>query len=381
MLINLPASKAARRVACPGSRALEQQYPDREDSPYSKEGKAAHWAANTILKVGIDNFKAKIAPNGESITNEMIEGAKLYYNSVKAHYDKALEQQYLLPTSSETFSKVSDIHIEEILHISSIHPRCFGTPDCWFIQNNTLFLFDYKFGHGQVEVYENWQLLEYAAGILQNNPVEHVIFFIVQPRSFHREGQVRQWAVSQQKLNYYFETLKIAENNAAQVLAPCFVSSECKRCTARHVCPTLQINALDSVDISLHNTPNDLDEGNLGKELAVLKHAAMILDARITGLEEQAKFMITKGKRVPGFKLDSVSNREVWTKSVDEIIVLGKLLGINLTKDPTIVTPAQARKLGVEDYILNGYISRQKGALKLIEEDITDASKIFGENK
>lgn len=361
----LPPSSAARRVACPGSRRLEERYPEKEPSVYSREGEAAHWLAGTVLCCGylpktVDAFKS---PSGELITEEMIDGANVYLASIES-----VTKQFGCP----------QLHIEQTIDISSIHEECWGTPDAWVIHNNELHLWDYKFGHSFIEVFENWQLIEYAAGILQIQEAKKVHFYIIQPRSFHKEGQVRKWSIDRERLQVYFERLKAHESLAIQDSVFCKPNPECNFCKARHVCETLQTASLMAVDIAKQNISNELDETQLGYELTTLKRHADLLEARITGLEEQAKYLIKRGKRVALFKMESVSSREVWTKPAEEIISLGLLLDQNLSKPPATVTPAQARKMGVDEKILSAYTERQQGSLKLVAEKIKDSHKIFG---
>src|SRR5579863_10074613 len=165
--MTLSPSHAPRRMACPGSYKLESQVP-KDSSDYAQEGILAHKIAADILRYG------EYTLSDNTGTEEMFEGAKLYEGFVRS-------------TITEY-----PIHIEELLDISSIHPDCRGTPDAWGRRNLfELHVFDYKFGHSFVEVYENWQLIEYAAGILQKLGIDgikdqntFVNMHIIQPRSF-----------------------------------------------------------------------------------------------------------------------------------------------------------------------------------------------------
>src|ERR1700728_1394605 len=99
---------AARRVACPGSRALEELFP-QDMSTYAREGKAAHYVASEMLRSGNGNFgqtkhyKPPAVWEGIEITDEMIEGASLYVGFV-----------------SNFFNEYSELRIEEPLNISVI---------------------------------------------------------------------------------------------------------------------------------------------------------------------------------------------------------------------------------------------------------------------
>ena len=184
----LAPSSASRRVACPGSRSLEALYP-QTPTPQTLEGEAAHWVAACTIQNSAWEIPA-VSPTGVDITDEMIEGAQLYAGFV-GYY--------------------SDIRIEQPISISIIHPDCWGTPDAWRFSDGVLNIYDYKFGHGFVEVYENWQMIEYAAGILHELGIDGlqdqhvtVAMHIIQPRSFHPDGQIRSWTVKASDLRPYF---------------------------------------------------------------------------------------------------------------------------------------------------------------------------------
>ena len=353
----LAPSSAARRVSCPGSRALEARYPEKVESPSAREGHAAHWVAQQYL---LCNYAIPaIAPNGEPITDEMLDGADLYEHEIKWNNKDA----------------AATLHIEERTDISIIHPDCWGTPDCWFIVDNHLHIFDYKFGHGFVEVFENWQLLEYAAGVSQQVTLTKVTMTIIQPRCYTKEGPIRSWTIDAADLLGYMDKLRNAEARASEPEAICTPNPECKNCLGRHACTALQNTAAKFADLSSENLSYELDSRQTAWELKYLRHAAAMIDARMTGLEEQAKSMIMRGESVPGFKLEPGQGRDHWNADANEIITLGIMMELDLAKPPQVITPAQAKKLGLPDDILSTYSQRIPGKLKLIEDN--NAAKVF----
>lgn len=350
----LSPSRAARRMVCPGSRALEETYPDTNISLAAREGITAHWVAQQYL-LGIYDIP-EFSPNEELITNEMLEGADLYENNIK--------------------SILSDtLHIEERIDISIVHPDCWGTPDCWGVVDNHLYIFDYKFGHGVIEAYENWQLLEYAAGISQLVSFEKVTLAIIQPRSYIRRGPIRSWTITTAELLEYIDKLRNTEFLAMEPGALCNPSPECKYCSARSICSALQNTVGYILDIAKSNSYWPLSNVHLGFELKHLRKALHLLEARLTGLEEQTKSRISKGEYIPGFKLESGRGGEYWTKDISEILTLGELMGLDLSKPQEVVTPSQARKIGIHEEILHEYSRKTSGKLKLVEE--TGADRIF----
>lgn len=352
----LPPSSAFRRVACPGSRSLETLYPS-EETEASLEGTAAHWVASIFLSnVNVADLP-EYAPNGIEVNQEMIDAAIMYVNEV---YKK----------------KDYELFIEVPIDISNVHPECWGTPDCFAIVGDYLYLWDFKYGHGFVDVFENWQLIEYALGIAQSYRFKHICMTIVQPRNYHKDGPIRHWELTLDKLVSYMPRLQQAENIAMSDIAYTNVGSHCKDCKARHACQALQQASLSNIDSLFLTAPHELNPQQTGQELRYLYRAQELLEARITALEEAAKHMISKGESVTGFKLESTTGREKWTRDIEEVLIMGDCLGIDLRKPQELITPTQARKLGLIDDVLINYLGRAKGALKLVP--MGDAKRIFG---
>lgn len=338
----LRPSSAARRVACPGSHKLELLYP-QEQSEAAIEGTQAHAVAEALYKN---------QPLPQYASDEMIEGAHLYVNHLRSIAGNAAV-------------------LEQRIHIQSIHPNCFGTPDAYYFHDNVLHIWDYKFGFGQVEVFANYQLIEYASGIihdvlkLRDDSIE-VNFYIVQPRGFHKDGRIRTWPFSVSGLIPFFNILKHTEREALSDNAFCNPSPECKYCKARHSCVALQESALSAVELSREAMPFDLNATQLGNELRILHQAAKLLDARITGLTEQAISFIKKGNNIPHYQLKPMSGRKVWTIPIDEVIAMGELLGEKLEKPRDVITPTQALDAGVLPELIAAFSDIKRGEVKLV---------------
>ena len=341
----LPPSSAARRIACPGSRKMEELYP-REESDSAKEGTFAHSICSMMLQTNT-------LPDG--LDKDMVGFCELYADYVLNTLIKAKEKNPYV-----------DLHIEEKVDISNIHPQCWGTPDAWFMTSTDLHVFDFKYGFKAVEVYENYQLLEYAFGILgDNKDVSYIHMHIVQPRAMHREGPIRVWRIGRDVLEEYRDKIKQAEYLAMQDLAPLDPSSQCANCKARHACPALQSTLLNHLNVFESNMPSELNDTELGNELRLLHHCAKLLDARVTALEEEAIAKLKGGKRVPFYELGEVQSRERWKKSIEEVLAMGDLFDVDLGKPREAITPKQAIKAGVPMNIVREYSETPRGAVKL----------------
>jgi len=363
----LAASAAARWVACPGSVHLCAQFPE-EDTPQSLEGTAAHWVASeSVLNVPP---VVTVAPNGVELTEEMFEGAEMYAEDVLA------------------ISRIGgQLHVEKTMGCHTIHSDCGGTPDAWHHDSGNITVWDYKFGHGFVEVFENWQLIVYAAGILEQLGVGPgaksdefftFCFRVVQPRNYHRDGPIREWVVKASDLRPYFNILRAAAEKAwLRVDAKCITNDACKHCSGHHACEALQQAGFGGMEYAGSRVPLVLPNEALGLELSLLHHYLARMEVRKTGLEEMAAAEIKAGRIVPGFALETTSGRVAWTKPIEEVIALGQMMGVDISK-PGALTPTQAIKAGLPDTLIATYSERKAGGLKLVASDESRARRVFG---
>lgn len=280
------------------------------------------------------------------------------------------------------------LHVEEPVRIPSVHGENWGTPDAWYYDTSkgTLFIWDMKFGHGFVDCFENWQILDYAAGILDSLGIDgaadqhiRVKMTIVQPRSYHRDGPVRSWSVMASDLRPYFNKLRAAAE-AATSMAPVATVDPvraCKHCPGRHACEAFQRAAYTGFDVAMASAPLELSPHALGLELRMIQHYVKVLTARATGLEEQALATIRRGQIVPFFGVEQSAGREAWTRPVEEVIALGDMMGVALAK-PGAITPKQAIKAGLPAEVVAQYSETPRGAIKLVPDNGTAARKIFG---
>lgn len=348
----LAPSSAARWLQCPGSVSMCQQYPEPEDSPKALEGTLAH-AVNVAFMEG--------NPMPAGATDEMIEGAQLWADTVGS----------------------DDTHLEERVDCHSIHPECYGTPDAWAYGSNVLSVSDYKFGHSFVNAYRNPQMTVYAAGLLDKLGIDGlheqsltVEMLIVQPRSYHRDGPVRRWVTTASDLRADFNLLRAAARDALGPNPQLNVGSECRYCPARHACPALQGAAYSAAEFGGDAMPFDLSDEAIGRELRFLKEMSDTLNSRISGLEDEVLARITRlGRNVPGWMTEQGMGREKWNSPVEQVIALGTLMGINLSK-PGVITPKQAIKAGVPEAVVGANTETPLGEIKLVPD--SSIARVFG---
>lgn len=356
-------SSAGLWVYCPGSVQMQERYPESEDSQASKEGDASHWAAEQILLEGAVVI-GQAAPNGVILNDDMINNAGVFTGDILS----------TMPPST--------LCVESRVEAPSVHAESWGSPDCWAYNDKTrtLYIWDYKYGYGLVEAFENWQAINYLAGIIDRLAVPDyrikVRMTIIQPRAPHPDGSIRRWVFNAEELRPYVNQLHSAAHEALGDDPSIKSGAHCRHCTARHACSAAHRAAMLAVDVTDRAEPHELSDAAIGTQITVLRRAFKAIEYRLTALETQAESKIRAGKVIPGWCLDrGAAGRLAWTKPDGEVLALGGLLGIELAKP---MTPTQARGAGLPADIIDAYATRSVGSLKLTKASTTLAAKIFG---
>ena len=340
-------------------RAMFPLAPDEADNEVCEDGTACHWLASEVWEKRFPQVDT-LSPNGRVITDEMFDAVDIYHDVLRSWEGVAVVCEKYVP-------------------IPRILQGFGGTPDAWAYHpgKKRLYIADLKFGFRFVEVWENWQLICYACGLLdllQLDDTEVTVeFVIVQPRCSHRDGPVRKWCVKASDLRAHINTLIAAATRATQYVP----NPGCGDCPGRHACVALQNSALTALEVAYGGTPHELEPAALGDELRRLRNAAKKMDARITGLEAQADSLLRSGTAIPGWALTASFARETWREGTEnEVLTLGSLMGVNVAKPMRAVTPNQARKL-LPANIVAMYAVKPSTGVKLTPQDPYEAQKAF----
>lgn len=369
---------------CTGWVLMSQQFPDLEETPEAAEGTASHEiGANLILRQAVGNISNKaehyvdrIAENGVIFNEEMFDMAKIYADDVGATM-----------RSTGVFGG-KYFNVEQHVKAPKIHELSEGTPDMWLFDQKTgrLYVWDYKFGFELVEVFENWQLINYVAGILELLEIngiadQHITVHmrVAQPRAHHRDGAIREWVVKASDLRAHFNTLHMNAHIALSANAICRSGPHCKHCSARTHCDTAIRAGMGLYELSMKPTPIEMSPAALGVQLAIVKRARKHLESLEAGFEEQIKHEIRTGTNVPGWLSQMGQGREIWNKPIEEVISMADLMGFDIRKPTEAKTPNQARQLGIDDAVIKAYSTRPNTGLKLIPDDGNKAKLHFGE--
>lgn len=374
----LAPSGAGCTVHCAAAPTLQAKYPEDSEHPTTREGHAMHWGGAEILN-GRPVPLNVVAPNGVTLDWALLEATSVYTDDV---FDMM-----------KRFPGV--LHIEETLHNDALHPTDNGgTPDAWALcqdgQRVFIPLWDFKGGHGIIEVFECWQLINYAALILRSLNAnglddQNIIFNfrIVQPRAYHPEGPIRTWSVCAADLRGHFNRLASAYEKARApgVTPPATPGTHCKRahCSAAgRGCSALMFATWDVVDYAYESRAHDMEPLALGLTLREMERAQAMLDAQVEGMRGQAMAMILRGQSVPYYTTAQGAGREVIPEEkVGEFIIIGQALGIDVAKQPKCMTPKQARDAGMPPDVVASYAQQRNGERKLVADDGANARKTF----
>lgn len=368
----LPPSGAKAWKVCAAWPTMNALYP-KPATPESAEGDAAHWVFAEMLAaraVGVGSM----APNGIYVTDEMMDGAEMLVDFVRDHC-----------------ADFSQLHVEESVSIVRINEQCWGTPDVWWFDRSQMQLdvVDYKFGHRFVDEYENDQGISYTTGILERlaeqlgvtigqlDEAVRVRITIIQPRCYYKGSPVRSWSVNASYLRAHVNHLARAAQLALEANPTATTNSECGDCGGRHACAALQQAAYSDAEFAVQSVPVELSSQAASLELKMLERALERLTSRVEGLRESVTAYARQGHVVPFHRLEQTSGRQQWTVPTEQVVSMGQLLGVDLSK-PGAKTPKQAQKLGIDEAVIKEYSVTPLGAVKLVSDNPADARRVFG---
>jgi hypothetical protein len=371
----LMPSAAGITVKCAGSVQAQEKYP-QEETDDTKEGVAVHWVIASVLGeylkplggvILTSQYVGQIAPNGVIITEEMVEAADEYVFDI-------------LKTCN-AYGLLQSLRIEQRTKAGIIHVDNWGTPDCsaYHSAGNTLYLWDFKYGHQYVDVYECWQLINYAILLTDGlRDTTNIVMRIVQPRCFSAAA-VREWSITVGELRPYRNRLEMAFIEALSEHPTIKSGSHCRYCSARHACKAALRSSEASMDFALNLTGGmrELSDEGLGTLLNKLTRALESIELVKSGIEEAATCRLRAGKHVTGWQLKEKKGRTIWNRPAAEIIELGKIFGIDLKKPDSVITPKQAANKGIDGGVINAYSNTPSKGLKLDKDDDTKAKQVF----
>jgi hypothetical protein len=341
---------------------MQAAYPEDQDSEPAREGEAAHWAAAAFVEGSTrpDELIGMPAPNGVVINSEMTDAALVYADDIR---------------QTRIANGGMQVNSERQIPIPAVHEQSFGTVDCDGHAADTLYIWDFKYGFRFVDAYENWQMLNYAAGLVTQQ-TKRIIMRVIQPRAYSPVGPVKEWSISIEQFSPYLEQLRASASEAMSPVASCQSGGHCRYCTARHACPTALSAGMGLYEASGQAVPEELSPVALSTQLALIERAHEQLGFLKTGFQERVKATMKNGQVVPGYGLKPGKGSEVWTVNPKQLYAMGDLDGTEL-RNVTPKTPKQAREAQFDDQLLAAFSEKRAGPLKLSQINPNEIKRIF----
>ncbi len=367
---------------CTGSVLLAQQYPETEESETAREGTASHEVAQRMIHAGLranigmpkrSETVGTVATNGIVIDDDMFDGAELYAHEV------------CRVASERHISGGEYIGVEATVRAPSVHAESYGSVDAFIFDrpHYGLFVWDYKYGFVPVEVFENEQLINYVAAILDQfgvcgveDQMLTIHFNVIQPRAHHRDGPVRRWSIKAADIRAHINRLSAAAHVALGPDATLQSGTQCRYCQARHACPAARNAGVALYESCLQPVGEDLTPEALAAEYSIVTRATEQIKALSSGYEEQIRTLIRSGTNVPGYVLQEGKGRETWKVPFAQVAGMGDMLNTDLRK-LQLITPNQARAKGLDPDVIGAFTERPNTGLKLVPVDTNRARGIF----
>lgn len=217
-------SSGKRRLECPPSLLLEEQFPD-EESPFAAEGSAGHVMAEYLINKYLK--KRTKRPVSDYYSDELLEAVDDYV-------------EYNITQIEQARKDCDEPFIGVELKVSLAHriEGCFGTADMVVVDSHKIHIIDLKLGKGVVvDAEQNVQLMIYGLGVLDMlgflYEIDTVELTIVQPRIEH----FSTWEISAGELLAWGKD--VLEPGAAKALSgegEFKAGDHCRFCKARFTC-------------------------------------------------------------------------------------------------------------------------------------------------
>lgn len=326
---------------CSGSVAARQAFPSL-DSEASAEGTAAHWLAAEVLRSYQTSdvrdelsFVGKVAENGVTVTEEMAEAVGHYVVDVLKVANK--------------HGGLQSLRIEQRVAIDRVHPDNWGTFDCSLAvtaENGqiTLYVWDYKHGHGKVYAASNDQIIEYATGIIDTAGWSDldvvVVSRIVQPRCFDGSGNVDEWVVRASDLRADVNRLHAQAHEA--FAAPRFTAGRhCKHCEAIVTCDAAKRYGYELIDRCDGPVLLDAFDGAaLAVEREIIRSGLKVVQNRLEAVEAEIVHRLGQGEAVGNLRYSAKPGALAWNVEPPVALAMASAFNIDAAKS-AVMTPTQ----------------------------------------
>lgn len=347
-------SAADRRIHCPPSLHLEEQFEDGE-SVYAAEGTAGHALAEHLIRKYLKQRTKR--PTSEFYTDELLEAVDEYVSFVIGEIEDARRE-----------CKSPVLLVEQRVDASEYVDSCFGTADMVIITDKVAHIIDLKLGKGvEVHAEENPQLMIYGLGVLNMAEalydIETVRMTIFQPRL----GNSSTWSVAPEYLKRWGdEVLRPAGAQALMGAGEFMAGSWCRFCKARNQCRARAESFLEMAKLEF-TQPALLSDEEIAEVIAKADELAKWAADVYAFAQDEA---IVRGKQWPGFKVVEGKSSRKYT-SEEEVAQAAVAAGYkDIYKRSLIGITEMERLMGKDRFreILGPLVVKPKGKLTLVPE-------------
>ena len=375
---------------CSGSVLASQAVPD-QDTQDTREGEATHWVVSECLMQWVQvgepvaltcDWLSKTAPNGVVIDQEMVDAADLMVSDVLAVCNQYGGLRMLL--------------IEHRVKITRIHAtNCWGTLDVALDLRHIglVYIWDFKYGHGQVEAERNYQLIGYMEGLRELWGIDgigdqniKINMRIVQPRCYRQTGPISEWVVMwcdlRGEVNHLAAQVHEAETNP-QMQA----GAHCRYCPARTRCSAARQGSYHLIDyVKIPYEIETFNDSDLATERMILEAGFTLLKSRLDAINDELEFRVSNGATETGFTMQAGKGNLKYTVPPAQAAAFAMQFDVDisvekvLTPTQTIAkTPVDKRPLITE--ALKAIARREATGLKLVPAGDSRTARAFQRSK
>lgn len=309
----LSASGSAKWLNCPGSIALEEQFPD-STSVYAEEGTKAHALGELKINLALGNITRN------KYTREVKKLGDIpadMENYIEGYKDYVIEQY----NTRKAGNKSVTIAVEQKLDFSEYVPGGFGTGDVVIAYDGGINIIDLKYGRGvPVSAELNPQLRLYGLGACGEYDFLYdigiVIYTIYQPRLDNISTYIE---TSETLHDWGNEIVKESAKKALGDDAQCIAGEYCDShfCKARAVCRAYNEQRMKLAKYDFIK-PNELTN----EEIADVLEIAPKIKSWCEVVESYVIDRALNGDKFPGYKLVEGQSRRKYS---DENAVISTL--------------------------------------------------------
>ncbi len=350
----LAPSHANAWIHCP---AFEPE-PRISDTDAAREGSAAAWIADTVLKSheGIDaeDFLGETAPNGWEITPDMIRYVSEYISYIVCESGgRGFQTEKLL--SAADLGIVG--RIDTLLAVDA----------------HTVHIVDFKYGWRIVEPWDNWQFICYG-WLAMTGETKRFIFTVYQPRPNHPDGPIRTIEYDRtdfMRMAADMVTGAIRCQNEPNTAVP---GSACVNCLKRSSCPALSANVYAGLEtITTDIRSRELTPVELSRELEFTERLLKMVQDRHTGLQTEVDARISNGEFIPDrYRVPQESNSYINVSP--EIVRL--FTGCDPFKK-VHKTITDLRKEGVTNEVIKAITTTRINGMKTVKHNRKKTERLF----